>query len=1184
MNKDINQKKIKTRRGEDGYNYPYTSPDLVIDKDGKSNTAKFNDIDTKFNDIKDKQIILEKQVNNLLLGSGGNGNNAEVVQARGDYATLNDRLENQEDKISTLDNLTKTTYRNINNSAIEAGNIADDGTVKTEAKYARTQFFIKVIGGKTIYLKKDAVGANVYDIFEYDAAYKFIKKTTNIYDYAQTKYTRTLKLQENTRYIKFKFWWTEAIDNIKVAVYYDGCGINTYEDYTQPVITVKSEVVDNTVGKPVICFNFDMTKLDNRYTALQNAGFTGTWQFGDNGLSDPETKGAIITLIKNGHDISPYTGLTDDEYKDIVNQAANITKLKTKVTKILEDMKSLGIYNPVMFSCARHRGGYVVKEAIKDLKFKYIRCSWAIDDKGKDYYLSPANTNPINIEQCPLPLNQYNTFEKAKARIDELLAQNPSLIIPMCHTMEYDQLTEENYFENLVNYIKTLSDNGKVKVMNMREYYESYFPEQGKKDDRVRSVLGTEATISELTDAKTDAKGVVHTNIGDALRATDKKINDLTLSTLSSKTSIPELSTNKLKNPLRILLNDNTFEVNFQDLKVYVKNQYSFYVTEYGYIDCRKSDGSKLDDIDIPSEAISQNVYSLYMLWFNPTTYTLNFTLANNVPANGVNFGLFYQGKPYLNNVGNGITVKDKNGELIVTRLDELKYTSVPHVTFYNGAVSITIDFDMDKNTITAKLMKNRWILFESGGIMVDEDKVCTYQANKALEMTFSYKLYINRYDGTPLIKAYNINLTTNEILNYAFVCIFSKDGLYSPGFKADCVSLNGKVPNVINGFYGNSTYDWDSNRFVLPNDLYLVKNIPYSISATDFNMQQLKDNDDCLFEITLPTKVVQFEQTAEIMIPYSYNHPFRTRLSGKYKYDNSILTQDINLHVADPSKATKKNIKVLCIGDSITQSNYPKHLKWHLAQMGITATMLGTVVDSHEGYSYGISQYLDAEKGEGRGGWRLTDFTCNTPLKSGGYYVNNDFPMMNPTTHKFDFSYYMQQQKFTDVDFVIINLGTNDIGKYHYAGSVSTNAAYNTIRGVELDSEYLNPESEYYLGKLYKTLIDSIHAFNSNIKIAINPPMGAGDSAFIVSSMKWAEVCHYEFKDTTNVYTLASYASQAQLSATNIESARKDMVQVNSKNNTYKFNYTPSDVHYNGMGQLIHTLYPASWIVNMCL
>lgn len=40
--------KMKVRDGNDGYSYPYTSPDLVIDKDGKSNTTKFNEIDTQF--------------------------------------------------------------------------------------------------------------------------------------------------------------------------------------------------------------------------------------------------------------------------------------------------------------------------------------------------------------------------------------------------------------------------------------------------------------------------------------------------------------------------------------------------------------------------------------------------------------------------------------------------------------------------------------------------------------------------------------------------------------------------------------------------------------------------------------------------------------------------------------------------------------------------------------------------------------------------------------------------------------------------------------------------------------------------------------------------------------------------------------------------------------------------------
>ena len=39
---------------------------------------------------------IQQQVNNLVLGAVGDGNNPEVVQARGEYALLNDRLNANE--------------------------------------------------------------------------------------------------------------------------------------------------------------------------------------------------------------------------------------------------------------------------------------------------------------------------------------------------------------------------------------------------------------------------------------------------------------------------------------------------------------------------------------------------------------------------------------------------------------------------------------------------------------------------------------------------------------------------------------------------------------------------------------------------------------------------------------------------------------------------------------------------------------------------------------------------------------------------------------------------------------------------------------------------------------------------------------------------------------------------------
>lgn len=44
-------KNMKTRKGKDGFDYPYTSPDIVIDATGKSATKKFEEINSQFKDI-----------------------------------------------------------------------------------------------------------------------------------------------------------------------------------------------------------------------------------------------------------------------------------------------------------------------------------------------------------------------------------------------------------------------------------------------------------------------------------------------------------------------------------------------------------------------------------------------------------------------------------------------------------------------------------------------------------------------------------------------------------------------------------------------------------------------------------------------------------------------------------------------------------------------------------------------------------------------------------------------------------------------------------------------------------------------------------------------------------------------------------------------------------------------------
>lgn len=53
-------KDIKTRKGKDNFHYPYTSPDLVIDSTGESQTTKNNNMKKDIQTLKDNEITLVK--------------------------------------------------------------------------------------------------------------------------------------------------------------------------------------------------------------------------------------------------------------------------------------------------------------------------------------------------------------------------------------------------------------------------------------------------------------------------------------------------------------------------------------------------------------------------------------------------------------------------------------------------------------------------------------------------------------------------------------------------------------------------------------------------------------------------------------------------------------------------------------------------------------------------------------------------------------------------------------------------------------------------------------------------------------------------------------------------------------------------------------------------------------------
>lgn len=140
------------------------------------------------------------------------------------------------------------------------------------------------------------------------------------------------------------------------------------------------------------------------------------------------------------------------------------------------------------------------------------------------------------------------------------------------------------------------------------------------------------------------------------------------------------------------------------------------------------------------------------------------------------------------------------------------------------------------------------------------------------------------------------------------------------------------------------------------------------------------------------------------------------------------------------------QSCSLLAIGDSTVDSDVmTQKLLDYFTSKELTLTLLGTLGTG-------------SNKNEGRAGWKATDYLTNKQYEG----VTN--PFYNPATETFDFAYYMTNQSYSAPDFVVIQLGINDL--YNYSAS-AIEPAWNAV----------------------KAMIDSIRSYNSSIKILLNLP-----------------------------------------------------------------------------------------------
>ena len=165
-------------------------------------------------------------------------------------------------------------------------------------------------------------------------------------------------------------------------------------------------------------------------------------------------------------------------------------------------------------------------------------------------------------------------------------------------------------------------------------------------------------------------------------------------------------------------------------------------------------------------------------------------------------------------------------------------------------------------------------------------------------------------------------------------------------------------------------------------------------------------------------------------------------------RFDNSVVySKSFTLEIVANIPVTNK--KVLFIGDSLTNAGYYPHFVEYLSNNGIQS--IGT--RESEVWSSFVEGRKDIVHHEGRGGWSAMDYVRNYAE----YRTDAPNPFWNPSTNKFDFSYYMTQQGYSKPDAVFINLGTNLV--YFLTGTINAT----------------------------KEMITSIHAYDSTIPIFVS-------------------------------------------------------------------------------------------------
>ena len=370
-------------------------------------------------------------------------------------------------------------------------------------------------------------------------------------------------------------------------------------------------------------------------------------------------------------------------------------------------------------------------------------------------------------------------------------------------------------------------------------------------------------------------------------------------------------------------------------------------------------------------------------------------------------------------------------------------------------------------------------------------------------------------------IKESHISFIENDLLRMAF---YDKDKKYitgflnpespkmvAPGAEYVVVSILNSEVNTFQVAEGSilpayTPYGFKIKNLITEedNENKMIINLPdkiYAVVGEEINLyfdNIISGNDtDYDFNVDFGSKGQQFEDFFRFVPDVKETQQLNFQV---FKNNQVVAQKTSNVIVSEKSAGSGTTRSVVIIGDSTTNN-------------GITVTKLN---ENFENDSMNIATLGTrgnaTNKHEGRSGWTARMFIETQSL--GG--VTNAF--YNPSTNKFDFSYYLSNNSITRPDYVIINLGINDMFGLTSDASLET----------KMDAAIAD----------FETMINSIKANSSTIKIglALTIPPNYSQDAFAKdystgqtrhrykrNNILWVQrmIEHFSGKEAQNIYLI---------------------------------------------------------------